>query len=108
MAQLQIWVRNLERKKERVPNSRRDRNGKTGYCANATSDRRGGLLDNRRKFMDLPKDPVMLLSVINMKLRDQYDSLDTLCEDMQIDREALIHTLSRISYKYDAEKKQFI
>ena len=34
--------------------------------------------------MELPKDPVMLLSVVNTKLRDYYTSLDALCEDMQI------------------------
>ena len=28
---------------------------------------------------NIPKDPVMLLSFINMKLRDFYDSLDALC-----------------------------
>ena len=34
---------------------------------------------------NLPKDPMMLMSVINMKLRDFYPSLDELCEDMEID-----------------------
>ena len=34
---------------------------------------------------ELPKDPVMLLSVINTKLRDQYPSLDALCSDLGID-----------------------
>ena len=38
--------------------------------------------------MELPKDPVMLLSVVNTKLRDYYTSLDALCEDMQL---SLIH-----------------
>ena len=27
----------------------------------------------------LPKDPVLLLSVVNTRLRDEYDSLDELC-----------------------------
>ena len=34
----------------------------------------------------LPKDPMMLLSVVNTKLRDFYPSLDALCEDMEVDR----------------------
>ena len=34
--------------------------------------------------MELPKDPVMLLSVINTELRDKYPSLDALCEDREI------------------------
>ena len=37
----------------------------------------------------LPKDPVMLLSVINTKLRDEYSSLDILCEELQISRTEL-------------------
>ena len=32
----------------------------------------------------LPSDPIMLLSFVNMKLRDQYASLDALCEDMDV------------------------
>ena len=30
--------------------------------------------------MELPEDPMMLFSVINMKLRDCYASLDELCD----------------------------
>ena len=37
----------------------------------------------------LPKDPMLLLSVVNMKLRDEYDSLDALCEDLEEDPDAL-------------------
>ncbi|MBO1680927.1 DUF4250 domain-containing protein, partial [Bittarella massiliensis (ex Durand et al. 2017)] len=33
---------------------------------------------------DLPKDPAMLLSIVNMKLRDFYPSLDVLCDDLEI------------------------
>ena len=33
--------------------------------------------------MTLPKDPMMLFSVVNMKLRDEYHSLDALCENME-------------------------
>lgn len=38
----------------------------------------------------LPRDPVMLLSVVNTKLRDYYSTLDVLCEDMQVDKQELI------------------
>ena len=34
----------------------------------------------------LPGDPVILLGVVNTKLRDFYPSLEGLCDDMQIDR----------------------
>ena len=37
----------------------------------------------------LPKDPFMLLSMINMKLRDQYSSIDELCDDMDEDKNAI-------------------
>lgn len=43
--------------------------------------------------MSLPKDPIILLSVVNTKLRDFYPSLDALCEDMQVQKEELIKTL---------------
>ena len=56
----------------------------------------------------LPKDPVMLLSVINMKLRDRYASLDALCEDMDADKAQIIAALSEIGYEYKEETNQFI
>lgn len=43
--------------------------------------------------MELPKDPMMLFSVINMKLRDCYSSLDELCEDMDVSREDIVSQL---------------
>lgn len=56
----------------------------------------------------LPKDPVMLLSVINMKLRDRYASLDALCEDMDEDKAQIIAALAVIGYEYNEETNQFI
>lgn len=55
----------------------------------------------------LPKDPILLLSVVNTKLRDYYPSLDALCDDMDVSREVLEEKLGMIDYKYDAEKNQF-
>lgn len=57
---------------------------------------------------NLPKDPVMLLSVINTNLRDFYLDLDTLCQELQLDKETLIQTLEKIDYEYDAAQNQFI
>ena len=54
----------------------------------------------------LPGDPVILLSVINTKLRDYYPTLDALCEDMQIDRKELADKLDLIDYAYDAGRNQ--
>lgn len=57
---------------------------------------------------DLPRDPVMLLSVVNTKLRDYYSTLDVLCEDMQVDKQELIGKLEMIDYTYDAGSNQFV
>lgn len=56
----------------------------------------------------LPKDPVMLLSVANTKLRDEYPSLDALCEDLQADKEAVIGRLKGIGYEYDESLHRFV
>ena len=56
----------------------------------------------------LPGDPVILLGVINTKLRDFYTSLDALCEDMDIDRNELTEKLSVIDYTYDPGRNQFV
>lgn len=57
---------------------------------------------------ELPKDPMLLLSVVNMKLRDFYADLDGLCEDLGIDRNELTGRLAGIDYEYDAGRNQFV
>jgi len=54
------------------------------------------------------KDPVILLSVINTKLRDFYSSLDALCEDLQVSKESIIEKLADIDYEYDKKRNQFV
>lgn len=56
----------------------------------------------------LPKDSMMLLSVINMKLRDFYPSLEALCEDMELDTGELQQRFSQLGYVYNAEYNRFI
>lgn len=56
----------------------------------------------------LPKDPIMLYSVINTKLRDFYSSLEALCEDMNIDENTLKEKLSSGGFEYNKERNQFI
>ena len=56
----------------------------------------------------IPKDPVMLLSFANMKLRDFYSSLDDMCEDLQLDRKELEKKLGAIDYANDENVNQFI
>lgn len=57
--------------------------------------------------MELPNDPMMLFSMVNMKLRDCYRSLDELCEDMQVDREQLVKTLQAAGFEYSPEHNKF-
>ena len=57
---------------------------------------------------NLPKDPMILLSVVNTKIRDQYHTLDALCEDMQVDKCELIDVLKGIDYEYDESRHQFV
>ena len=56
----------------------------------------------------IPKDPVLLLSYVNMKLRDFYPELVELCASLDINKAMLIQTLSKSDYTYDPEKNQFI
>lgn len=56
----------------------------------------------------IPNDPAMLLSFVNLKLRDYYSSLEALCEDLDVAQEEIMEKLSGIDYHYDREKNQFI
>lgn len=51
---------------------------------------------------NLPSDPYMLLSVVNMKLRDQYSSLEALCDDLDIAPEDIEEPLKKAGYVYDS------
>lgn len=56
----------------------------------------------------LPKDPAILLSVVNTKLRDFYSSLDDMCDDLQLDKKELENKLAALGYTYKKERNQFI
>ncbi len=56
----------------------------------------------------LPEDPFILLSYINTKLRDNYPSLQALCDDLGADEQTLAETLERIGVRYDAEQNRFL
>ena len=57
--------------------------------------------------MELPEDPMMLFSFINMKLRDCYSSLDELCEDMDVSKEKIVDVLRSAVFEYSAEHNKF-
>lgn len=56
----------------------------------------------------IPKDPVMLLSFINLKLRDFYPSFEALCDDLDVDGKEIADKLAAIDYHYNIEKNQFV
>lgn len=56
----------------------------------------------------IPNDPVMLLSFVNLKLRDYYKSLEALCDDLDADQAELVSRLETIDYHYNAEQNRFV
>lgn len=56
----------------------------------------------------LPQDTFILLSTINTWLRDEYDSIDSLCEDKGVERIEIEKKLSQIGYVYDANLNRFV
>lgn len=56
----------------------------------------------------IPKDPVMLLSFVNLKLRDYYRNLDELCDDLDVVKQDIEQKLESIDYRYDSEQNQFV
>lgn len=61
-----------------------------------------------KEKMTIPKDPVILLSFTNTKLRDFYPSLDELCKEMEIEKDCLTKKLAGIDYHYEPAVNQFI
>ena len=56
----------------------------------------------------LPQDPIILLSYVNTKLRDEYGDLDELCGALDADRDELVRKLEGVNYVYSPERNQFI
>lgn len=55
----------------------------------------------------LPKTPTILLSIINTKLRDEYSSLEDLCDDLDESIDEIKEILLGIGYIYNSELNQF-
>lgn len=55
----------------------------------------------------LPRDPMILLSVLNTKLRDEYPSLEELCRDLDLDRRALEDKMAAAGFSYDEARNAF-
>ena len=56
---------------------------------------------------EIPKDLIMLLSMVNMKLRDKYDSLEELCYELDVNEDDLIKELNEAGFEYYPELNQF-
>lgn len=56
----------------------------------------------------VPNDPMMLLSFVNTKLRDEYSDLDEFCGDHSIAKEELLQKLAQIDYEYDEALNRFV
>ena len=56
----------------------------------------------------LPKDPYILLSFVNTKLRDEFETLEDLCAALDVDPQAVSDTLAVLDYRYDPAYHQFI
>ena len=57
--------------------------------------------------MELQKDPMMLFSFINTKLRDEYSSLDELCDDLNTNKEDLERKLKAAGFEYNPKQNKF-
>ena len=56
---------------------------------------------------NIPNDPMMLMSFVNMKLRDRYATLDELCDDLNIDRHWLEEKLGAVGMEYSPDHNKF-
>lgn len=59
-------------------------------------------------ILDIPQDPIILVSYVNTKLRDQFATLEELCQTCNLDEEELRTTLDSIDYQYDETTNQFV
>ena len=55
----------------------------------------------------LPNDPMILFSAVKMLLRDDYCSLDALCDDMDVNRRELEKKLAAVGFEYSEENNKF-
>ena len=56
---------------------------------------------------EMPNDPIILLGIINMNLRDFYPNMDTLCDDMELNFLEIDGILSDAGFCYDVHTNQY-
>ena len=55
----------------------------------------------------IPSDPMMLLSFLNMKLRDFYSNLDELCNALDLDKEEIVKKMADAGFEYNETQNKF-
>lgn len=55
----------------------------------------------------LPQDPFILFSYVNTQLRDNFPSLEALCDDAGVTVEDVVSRLEKAGFRYDPEQRQF-
>ena len=58
-------------------------------------------------FNTLPSDPAMLMSYVNMQLRDNYASLADFCEDMAFDTDTFLAYMKSKGWEYNLPANKF-
>ena len=58
--------------------------------------------------MNLPNDPIMLMSYLNTQLRDNYPSLEELCKSMCLDEAVIRAKLETVGFVYQPDRNQFV
>lgn len=56
----------------------------------------------------LPGDPVVLLSFLNTRMRDEHVTLDELCSQFQADRREIEQKLDKLGYTYNNVLNKFV
>ena len=57
--------------------------------------------------MNMPQDPILLMSLANTYLRDRYADLDALCADLGWERETVCARLESAGFTYMPQQNQF-
>ncbi|MCR5054099.1 MAG: DUF4250 domain-containing protein [Lachnospiraceae bacterium] len=58
--------------------------------------------------MNIPKDNMMLISVINTALRDKYPSLNELCTSESLNEKEISDRMMSVGYEYDPVNNRFV
>ncbi|MBQ4033993.1 MAG: DUF4250 domain-containing protein [Paludibacteraceae bacterium] len=56
---------------------------------------------------ELPEDVMMLFSFVNMKLRDEYSSLDDFCNSLSVDKIFIEEKLKSAGFEYNEQQNKF-